>query len=463
MVNNYFQYLNFSDVLLCLACFISSMPKPANTGILQTLVDTINNVTVGSHLLLTFRHIQLCRDNNDTKPYDTFHEFDIHKESKVNNLSFKSCRVCSGECKSHTKHPETCHSIITSRSANGTGHEIMELQIRHEPELTDYIYLKISNVCQAQINCSQLTQSDKHCPRGYKHGPPKGTTWPLVEDIALLLSLLCLCFTMFIHLALPELRNLHGKNLCSFVGAMFISQMFMFHDFGIEDRDICIAIAVILQYFWLAVFAWTSVLAFDIARTFNAYRVLKTRPHREYSRRFGIYCIAGWGLPLLLTSTSYLVTDKLFNNQYAYGRVPGCFPDFFIAIYIMGIPLFISSVFNCVCFGIIIYGIESHRKKAAFATTLRLKKRKGERFKCIFYAKLSIVCGSAWIIFFMVHFFGDMFRHMTAMLLNFQGILIFLSTVLFNRRAIIAVKRRMSRQESGPPDERGSVSTISKN
>ncbi|CAC5386625.1 MTH [Mytilus coruscus] len=294
----------------------------------------------------------------------------------------------------------------------------------------------------------------------HKHNPKRETAWYLVEDISLFLSLLCLFFTIFIHLAVPELRNLHGKNLTCFAGALFICQMFMFHDFGVKGHKTCIGIAVIVQYFWLAVFSWTSVLAFDIARTFNAYSILKTRQTVDHGRRFGIYCLAGWGIPILITSISYFVTDKLYENQSAYGRAPSCFLNFFVAIYTIGIPFVINSVFNCACFGIIIYGIESNRKKTAYLTSTGIKKRKSDRFKCIFYGKLSVVCGLAWIIFFMVHFFGDIFRQISALLLNFQGILIFLSTVLFNNRAIGAVKKRMSRKEAEPQNERGQISVI---
>jgi len=192
--------------------------------------------------------------------------------------------------------------------------------------------------------------------------------WPMVEDISLLLSLLCLLFTIFFHLAIPELRNLHGKNISCFSFSLFISQLFMFHNFGIKGNALCIGVAVMLQYFWLVVFAWTSVLSFDIARTFHASNLLRRRREQQHGRRFGIYSLVAWGTPLVLVLISYFVTYNVFESQTAYSRGVNCFLAFNVAIYEIGIPFTISILFNIVCFGIIIYGLESHRGNSTIAT-----------------------------------------------------------------------------------------------
>ena len=429
--------------------------------IMKTLLDNIRKNSNHTDLLVTSKRLPSHHDFMCEKILDNDRSANtIIMIHPVTENQTGRCHMCSDGCKYQNKtyKNNVCHSLVFS-NISSTGYDF-EVQIYHNTHIEELVVNEIMGVCWDQINCSKLHETSNMSCTMKEREKYRKAIWPMVEDISLLLSLLCLLFTIFFHLAIPELRNLHGKNISCFSFSLFISQLFMFHNFGIKDNTLCIGVAVMLQYFWLVVFAWTSVLSFDIARTFHASNLLKRRREQQHGRRFGIYSLVAWGTPLVLVLISYFVTDNVFESQTAYSRGVNCFLAFNVAIYEIGIPFTISILFNIVCFGIIIYGLESHRGKSTIATSTSTQKR-GDRFRCFIYAKLSVLCGMAWVLFFLVHYFGDGFRHVAAIILNFQGILIFLSTVLLNRRAIGALKRRINTKKTREGNNQTELSTIS--
>lgn len=454
--------LHLTDFLCLLVTYCACGMMVDQLPIMKTLLDNIrkNSRSNNTNLLISSKLLP--------SHYDLMCEKILHNDRSANtNIMIHPltehqtgrCHMCSDGCKykNKTYTNNVCHSIVFS-NISSTGYDF-EVQIYHDTHVEELVVNKIMDVCWNQINCSKLREwSNMSCTMKEQEKYRK-PIWPMVEDISLLLSLLCLLFTIFFHLAIPELRNLHGKNISCFSFSLFISQLFMFHDFGIKGNTPCIGVAVMLQYFWLVVFAWTSVLSFDIARTFHASNLLRQRREQKHGRRFGIYSLVAWGTPLVLVSISYFVTYNVFESQTAYSHGVNCFLAFNVAIYAIGIPFTLSTLFNIVCFGVIIYGLESHRRKSTIATSTSTQKR-GDRFRCFIYAKLSVLCGLAWVLFFLVHNFGDGFRHVAAIILNFQGILIFLSTVLLNRRAIGALKRRINTKKTMEGNNQTELSTI---
>lgn len=405
--------------------------------------------------------IPLCRERKPkpTPDHNIANDVPITEERPKSelvqnrNLHVNSCHICLESCKVklHKENFSVCNSVLLVESeTNAT-----QINIHFKRFHASIVQNVVEAVCKGYRNCSNI-HFNKNCSH-LQHGRPPTSMWHLVESILLLISLLSLLFTVFIHLALPEMRNLHGKNISCFTAALLVSQMFLLHDFDIKTRTWCTSISIIGHYFWLVVFTWTSILAYDIARTFNFRRLLQLRQADDNRRRFGMYCLVGWGIPLVLVSVTTIVLRRVYDNADMFGKPPDCFLNFDIAIYTMGIPIFISMVFNIVCFGIIIHGIETHKRKSNMGIVRRNGKQ-GERFKCLFYGKISVMCGMFWILFIMMHYFEDALRVFSSMLLNFQGILIFFTTVLFNRRARGAVKRRISRSDL--PDQTASNKQI---
>ena len=81
-------------------------------------------------------------------------------------------------------------------------------------------------------------------------------------------SVLSLLILVVIYGIFKELRTLPGKNLINLSLAMIFYHIFLFGAGSRANQALCTMIAILLQYFLLSSFAWMSVMAFDVAKTF---------------------------------------------------------------------------------------------------------------------------------------------------------------------------------------------------
>ena len=81
-------------------------------------------------------------------------------------------------------------------------------------------------------------------------------------------SVLSLLILLVVYSAFKELRTLPGKNLINLSFAMVFYHIFLFVTGLRNIQALCTAIAILLHYFLLCSFAWMSVMAFDVAKTF---------------------------------------------------------------------------------------------------------------------------------------------------------------------------------------------------
>ena len=81
-------------------------------------------------------------------------------------------------------------------------------------------------------------------------------------------SFLSLLILVVVYGIFKELRTLPGKNLINLSIAMIFYHIFLFVAGSRNIHRLCIIIAVLLHYFLLSSFAWMSVMAFDVAKTF---------------------------------------------------------------------------------------------------------------------------------------------------------------------------------------------------
>ena len=81
-------------------------------------------------------------------------------------------------------------------------------------------------------------------------------------------SVLSLLILLVIYCILKELRNLPGKNLINLSLSMIFYHIFLFVAGLRNIQELCTGIAILLHYFLLCSFAWMSIMAFDVAKTF---------------------------------------------------------------------------------------------------------------------------------------------------------------------------------------------------
>ena len=81
-------------------------------------------------------------------------------------------------------------------------------------------------------------------------------------------SVLSLLILLVIYCIFKELRTLPGKNLINLSFAMICYHIFLFVAGFRNIQVLCTGIAILLHYFLLCSFAWMTIMAFDVAKTF---------------------------------------------------------------------------------------------------------------------------------------------------------------------------------------------------
>ena len=98
----------------------------------------------------------------------------------------------------------------------------------------------------------------------------KITPRQIITYIGCAISMISLILLFGIYIAVPELRNLPGKNLISLSCAMLLYHIFFLLTGQTDRPNLCMAVAILLHYFLLSSFCWMGVMAFDVAKTFGA-------------------------------------------------------------------------------------------------------------------------------------------------------------------------------------------------
>uniref|UniRef100_A0A336MK75 CSON002753 protein n=1 Tax=Culicoides sonorensis TaxID=179676 RepID=A0A336MK75_CULSO len=129
------------------------------------------------------------------------------------------------------------------------------------------------------------------------------------SDTQMLVSVPFFLVTMIVHAVIPELRNVHGMSLMSYVGGLTVAYLFMGTNKILGTRNACLTgaepcydpnfctISGYIIYFSIMLsFFWLNTMCFDIFSTFRHIRISKAP-----KKKFLYYCIYAWGMASLLT------------------------------------------------------------------------------------------------------------------------------------------------------------------
>ncbi|KAG7311609.1 hypothetical protein JYU34_002657 [Plutella xylostella] len=142
------------------------------------------------------------------------------------------------------------------------------------------------------------------------------------SSIALSISCVFLLLTLVVYLALPELRNLHGRTLICHVSMMLLAYccLVSVQRARIENTVVCTMLGYGMYFGFVSAFAWLNVMCLDIWWTFGSVRsVQPMRRAGAERRRFAWYSLAAWGASVSLTGAMllldlYPVADVLDAN-----------------------------------------------------------------------------------------------------------------------------------------------------
>ena len=114
---------------------------------------------------------------------------------------------------------------------------------------------------------SNLTRAEKE--RGQYEISKMSTSLQLLSSIGCIMSMASLVLLLITYILFAELRNLPGKIIINLALSLLLYQSVFFSAVKNDDRETCLAVAVLLHYFVLSSFTWMNVMAYDVHRIFT--------------------------------------------------------------------------------------------------------------------------------------------------------------------------------------------------
>ena len=161
----------------------------------------------------------------------------------------------------------------------------------------------------------------------------------------------------------------------------------------VQSRASCVAVAILLHFFFLARFCWTNVIAFEMVRTFTAaVKLMPVLSSRSKGTLFAIYSLIGWGIPLLITLLCVII-NFTSDDLIGYGVETCWINNIISALVSFVVPLALSLLFNLSSF---VWIIANLYKSSA------VKNRTGtqNQFSVRLYVAIFSVMGLTWIFGF---------------------------------------------------------------
>ena len=254
-------------------------------------------------------------------------------------------------------------------------------------------------------------------------------------------SLFSLVVVISVYCYHRELRNLHGICIISFSIVLAIVQSLILFQKLIPEV-MCRTIAILSHYLWLAVFVWSAVMAFDLARKFNIWTMMKLRKINE-NMRFIKYSLVSWISPLIPV-IACVILDVYSDGEYVgYGRgnLSMCWMENTRArMYFYIIPCAVILSGNIVLLLTVVCGIESTKR-----TSKNIQKSQKNDGRCLIYTKISVIIGLSWIIAYVAQIIKtDWMFVLYTVVSGLQGFFVLLGVVACNRKA----RRLFCRQEN---------------
>ncbi|XP_023339640.1 probable G-protein coupled receptor Mth-like 3 isoform X2 [Eurytemora carolleeae] len=184
----------------------------------------------------------------------------------------------------------------------------------------------------------------------------------LIHIVLISISLLAIFATLVVYLILPDLQNLHGKIIISNLVAMGLVYLFLIvnHSTPLDTISIplCIGVGYTGYCSILCMIVWMTTMCADLCWTFSRAKI---PVHETENKKFLIYSIISWGVPVVGTIALFLFQVYLPESSKLNPRVGHFQGECFVARagdrirLLLYIPILVLMIIN-VCLFIIIVG-----------------------------------------------------------------------------------------------------------
>ncbi|XP_054157146.1 probable G-protein coupled receptor Mth-like 3 [Oppia nitens] len=255
----------------------------------------------------------------------------------------------------------------------------------------------------------------------------------LMLELCLGISCICLTMHLLVYGFVPKLRNTPGKCLMSLSLALLSGAVFFVLSLHIEPSptsSLCISVAIIRLYSFLAAFFWMNVLAYDVYKTFTRalkFKISIIKLKAQENSKFLVYSLYGWLMPALIVSATLVLQinipdDSPYNPSY--GRVTCGISHIAPILMFFFIPVSIILTVNVGLFIVTAMKLKRCAEETRFATRSKAK----VTVRLVLYMKLLTMLGVTWIFWFIALFTQTpVFTYPTIVLHGLNGAFIFVS------------------------------------
>ncbi len=200
------------------------------------------------------------------------------------------------------------------------------------------------------------------------------------------ISIFCLLATFVTYIRFKKLRNMYGKCIMCLSATLCLAQLFTF----LSDKvawfdDGCVAIAITTHYLWLTMFAWSTNSAIALLQQF----VIDKTGNSVESISFAVIVhLFGWGVPLLIVSTTFALHICECTTFVVYDTDGLCWIDSGIVNFVaFGVPVSLSILTNSVILAIALISLRHARQQS---NVMQAKKKdEGKMREVIIFLKVS--------------------------------------------------------------------------
>ena len=252
-----------------------------------------------------------------------------------------------------------------------------------------------------------------------------------LEIVCLSLSIICLSISAITYCLFRSLRSLPGLNNLSLCVSLAAAQVCLLITtcWGQEERlsrGYCMAHAVLLHFFWLSAFAWMSTCCIHMYRVFTTHDN-KFLDGRSDGKRFGYYCIYGFGLPALVVLATYALNAGVSSGDRSGYNSEICFLDTrhsaWTFVLTLLVPLLLVLLTNSIMFALTI-------REIASVSRVRDESRIHQGQSVTTYVKLSSLTGLLGTVFVIaIRLDIKVLSLLTSPLMALQGVFIFVSFI----------------------------------
>uniref|UniRef100_A0A1I8NM82 G-protein coupled receptors family 2 profile 2 domain-containing protein n=1 Tax=Stomoxys calcitrans TaxID=35570 RepID=A0A1I8NM82_STOCA len=139
-----------------------------------------------------------------------------------------------------------------------------------------------------------------------------------INNIAMAISVPFIILTIMVYALIPELRNLHGKCLISYLSPLAIGYTIL-STISLSEVEfpnfVCSCLGYVAYYCFMSAFFWLSVISFDLWQNFRLTGSIRFGQRK----RFLLYSSYAWGIPAGLTLIVIGIQNSNVKDLYKPG------------------------------------------------------------------------------------------------------------------------------------------------